>query len=478
MNDCYIIMVDSCIKINKKSLFLYCAQKGNKRQMENEFRNKILKLALPITAQQFMLALVSACDAFMLGGLNQNSLSAVSLASQITFVFNLILTALTIGENMFVAQYYGKKDFDGLRISAGLVLKYVLLVSVAFLLATRFVPQILMQLFTNDITLIYYGMKYLKLIGVSYVFSGILQVLQGILKNCGYVGKCTIISTIIVCSNIVLNVIFIYGYFGVPRMEIAGAALATVIANGIGLVITICILYPKKELWIGIADIRAKDISMTKKFWKHVYPVLLNELVWGGGFTMYSVILGHLGSDAVAANSIANITKNMLICVCTGFGYGGSIILGNLLGEGNLSKARKSGNTLCKIAVISGCLTGSMILLMTPVILHFTSLTDTAIGYLKYMLLMSSYYVIGKSINSMTIGGIFPAGGDTKFGLKCDTVTMWCFAVPLGCIAAFALKLPVLLVYFVLNLDELVKLPAVFKHYRKYQWLKNLTEEN
>lgn len=277
--------------------------------MEDKFRDKILKLALPITAQQFMLALVSACDAFMLGGVNQNSLSAVSLASQITFVFNLILTALTIGENMFVAQYYGKKDFGGVRTSAGLVLKYVLLVSSLFMVTTLFAPQSLMRLFTNDTILIDYGMKYLKLIGLSYVFSGALQVLQGILKNCGNVGKCTLVSIVVVCLNIVLNAIFIYGYYGFPRMEIAGAALATVIANGIGLVITIFMLYPKKELWIGIADIKCKKTNNIKKFWKHVYPVLFNEIVWGGGFTMYSVILGHLGSDAVAANSIANITK-------------------------------------------------------------------------------------------------------------------------------------------------------------------------
>ena len=438
--------------------------------------NKIRKLALPITVQQFMLALVSACDAFMLGGLNQNSLSAVSLASQITFVFNLLLTALTIGENMFVAQFYGKKDFYGLRRAAGLVLKYVLAVSVFFLMATLSAPQILMTLFTNDAVLIDYGIKYLRFIGLSYVFSGVLQVLQGILKNCGHVGKCTMVSLIVVFSNIVLNAVFIYGYFGFPRMEIAGAALATVIANGIGLVITVCILHSQKEFWIGMADIRGRNIYITKKFWKHVYPVLLNEIAWGGGFTMYSVILGHLGSDAVAANSIANITKNLLICVCTGFGYGGSIIVGNLLGEGNLPEAKRSGNILCKIAVISGCLTGAVILLLTPVILHVTNLSATAAVYLRYMLFMSSYYVIGKSINAMTIGGIFPAGGDTKFGLRCDAVTMWCVAVPLGCIAAFILKLPVLAAYFVLNLDELVKLPAVFKHYRKYKWVKNLTE--
>lgn len=445
--------------------------------MNSQFKNKILKLALPIMAQQFMLALVSACDAFMLGGLNQDSLSAVSLASQITFVFNLALTALTIGENMFVAQYYGKKNFHGLRTSAGLALKYILIVSALFLVATLFFPKNLMRLFTNDSTLIAYGIRYLKLIGLSYVFSGILQVWQGILKNCGYAGKSTLISLIVVCANIALNAIFIYGYFGIPRMEIAGAALATVVANGIGLILTIFLLRPQKDLWIGIAAMRGSDTAMIRKFWKHVYPLFFNQIIWGGGFTMYSVILGHLGSDAVAANSIANITKNLLICVCMGFAYGGSIIIGNLLGEGNLSEAKKYGNVLCKLAIFLGCFTGGIILVLTPIILHFTNLTDTATDYLKCMLFMSAYYVIGKSINAMTMDGIFPSGGDTKFGVKCDIVTMWCFAVPLGCIAAFVLKLPVLLVYFIVNLDELVKLPAVFKHFRQYEWVKNLTEK-
>lgn len=248
--------------------------------MEYKFQNKVLKLALPITAQQFMLALVSACDAFLLEGLDQSSLSAVSLASQITFVFNLILTALTIGENMFVAQYYGKKDFNGVRISAGLVLNYVLWVSMAFWCITFFAPETLMQLFTNDITLISYGEKYLRLIGLSYVFSGVLQ---GILKNCGHVGKCTFVSVVVVCLNVVLNAIFIYGYLGFPRMEIAGAALATVLANGIGLFITVYMLRRKKELCIGLEDIKCRERNITKKFWKDVYPVLFNEIVWGGG---------------------------------------------------------------------------------------------------------------------------------------------------------------------------------------------------
>ncbi len=443
--------------------------------MDSEFKKKIIKLAIPIAAQQFMLALVSACDAFMLGGLNQSSLSAVSLASQITFVFNLILTALTIGENMFVAQYFGKRDYDGLKMSIGIVLKYVLIVSFFFLIMTLFIPDTLMRIFTNDTILIDYGIRYLKLIGLSYVLSGALQVLQGALKNCGYIKKSTMVSLIVVGTNVVLNGLLIYGYLFFPRMEIEGAALATILANGLGVVITFFILKSKKDIYVSLKDIKNSEKDFTKKFWKYVFPVLLNELVWGGGFTMYSVILGHLGSDAIAANSIANITKNLLICICTGFGYAGSIIVGNLLGDGQFDKAKRSGDILCKIAIISGFLTGLTILVLTPFILGFTNLSMNAKHYLKYMLLMSSYYVIGKSINSMTIGGIFPAGGDTKFGLKCDFFTMWCFEIPIGCLAAFVLKLPILTVYFILNLDEMVKLPIVFKRYKKYEWVNNLT---
>ncbi len=445
--------------------------------MNKKFNKNILKLALPIAIQQFMLALVSATDALMLGGIDQNSLSAVSLASQITFVFNLILTALTIGENMFVAQFYGKKDYEGLNKTVGLVLKDISIISIIFLILTLFIPEYLMKIFTSDKILIDLGIKYLRIIGISYLLSGISQVLQGVLKNTGRVIECTLINVVVVFLNIILNSLLIFGFLGFPRLEIVGAAIATVIANVIGIIITIIVTYYKKEFRIKFKDIFNLDKDLIKKFWKYVLPVLINELVWGGGFTMYSVILGHLGSDAIAANSIANITKNLLICICNGFGYGGSILVGNLLGEGKLEDAKKLGNSLCKISIISGVITGIVILTITPIILFLVNLSDTSKEYLKYMLIISSYYVVGKSINSMTIGGIFPAGGDTKFGLMCDCITMWVIAVPLGSLVAFILKAPILVVYFVLNLDEIIKLPFVFMHYKKYKWVKNLTEK-
>ena len=209
--------------------------------------------------------------------------------------------------------------------------------------------------------------------------------------------------------------------------------------------------------------------------WQKAVPLLINNLAWGIGFSMYSVIMGHLGTDAVAANGIANISKNLVVCFCLGLGNAGSIIVGNRLGADRLQEAKEAGGTLTRTAIIAGVVSGLVLIALSPFITKMVDLTPTARGYLQKMLLICSYYIAGKSVNCMTIGGIFAAGGDSKFGMLCDSVTLWCITVPLGCICAFILKLPVMVVYFVLNLDEIIKLPVVYKHYKKYKWIKNLT---
>ena len=161
-----------------------------------------------------------------------------------------------------------------------------------------------------------------------------------------------------------------------------------------------------------------------------------------------------------------------------GIGTGSGIMIGNELGRGNLGKARQDGGRLCRLAAVSGIFSGVVILLLTPLILHGVgNLTPTAHGYLRVMLFVCAYYIVAKSINSTTIAGIFCAGGDTKFGFLCDLITMWVIIIPLGLTAAFVLDFPVLAVYVILNLDELVKLPAVYGNYKKYRWVKDLTRE-
>lgn len=442
---------------------------------KREFRKKLLSLVLPITFQQFMLAVVSVSDALMVGVIGQDLLSAVSLASQITFVYNLFLTAMTIGTSMFAAQYWGKGDKDAVERILGIVLRSSMSVSFVFFLGATFLPEYLMRIFTPDPELIHYGVQYLQIVGITYLLCGISQIYLCIMKNSGLASMSMIISSTAAFLNIVLNAVLIYGLFGAPRMEAAGAAAATAIARAAELLWVFWELRKTGRVKIRFLYIRKPDQGLKKDFWHYTLPVLGNELVWGGGFTMYSVIMGHLGTDAVAANSIANIVKNLIASLAGGIGNGGSIMVGNELGAGRLEMAKAYGKKLCHIAVVSGILSGIFLLLISPLVLQVTDLSPKAEGYLKWMLVMCAVYMVGKYVNGTTIGGIFCAGGDSRFGFLCDAVTLWCFTVPVGLLAAFVLKWPVLAVYFIVNSDEIVKLPAVYLHYGKYKWLKDLT---
>lgn len=439
------------------------------------FYKKLFTLVLPIAFQQFMLAAVSASDALMLGFVNQDALSAVSLAGQVTFVFNLFMGGLTMGTSILAAQYYGKRDVPSIERIFAYVTSVSFLISVVFFLASLVFPSALMKIFTGEPQLISDGSAYLRAVSSSYLFTGISQIYLCILKNTGGAMKSMAIGSSAVVINIFLNAALIFGLFFFPEMGIAGAALATSISKLI------------EMLWAYAESLRANRVrlhvkycfavkrSLVRDYWKYTVPMMGDYLVWGYGFTMYSVIMGHLGSDAVAANSVANIVKNLIVSFCTGLANGGGILVGNELGMGNLQQAKRYGGLLWRLAVVGGVLSGLILLALSPLILNVTALRPQAAECLKWMLLLCACYMVAKAINMTTIAGIFPAGGDSKFGLICDAVTMWGFAVPAGFLAAFVFKLPVAAVFLIINLDEVVKLPAAISHYRKYGWLKNIT---
>lgn len=440
-----------------------------------DFRKQLLRLVIPLTLQQLMVSLVSFTDAIMLGFLNQDSLSAVSLAGQVQFVFGLFIFAVTGGMSILAAQYWGIRATRTVEKILGIGLKVLILISLPFTLGARYMPQLLMRCFTAEPTLIEMGSEYLRTVAFSYLLLGISQPCLCILKNCGHAGKSSLISSVAVVLNILLNWLLIFGIGSFPRMGIRGAACATVLSKAIELGWTLIICAKSREVKMHLHDILQNDPTLRRDYWKYALPVLGNQLVWGIGFTMYSVILGHLGSDAAAANSIANIVKNLTICVCEGVASASAVLVGAELGKGALENAKAIGAKLCHISLLCGVASGGIILCIIPFVPLFSTLSPTAQGYLKVMLIVSSYYVVGKAMNMTVISGIFPSGGDSRFGFLCDAITMWCVTVPLGLLVAFCFELPVLVVYCMIHIDEIIKLPAVYQHYRQYHWLHNLT---
>ena len=443
-----------------------------KINFHDEFYQKLKLLVLPITMQQFMLALVSATDAIMLGAVSQTSLSAVSLAGQIQFVLNLFISGISAGSGIMAAQYWGKKDAASIEEVMPIALRTNLIFSGAFTVFAAVAPEVLMRIFT----LIESGAVYLRAVSLSYLLCGISQIYLILLKNTGYATVSSRISCTAVVVNIICNAILIYGLLGLPALGIQGAAYATVAARLVELIWSY--LETKQSGRVQIIwkkMFRAADAVLTKDFWRYTTPVLGAALVWGIAYVSYSVIMGHMGSDAVAANSITTIAKNMLSCLIRGVSGGAGVLIGNLLGAGELDKAKVYGGRLTRMAIVVGMTTGGLLMLISPLIVRFAPLSETAAEYLQYMLIFCGCNIMAQSVNTTVLDGIFCAGGDSKFDMKGNLGAMWCFSVPFGFFAAFVLKWPVMVVYCIVNLDEIVKIPAVYLHYKKYIWVRNIT---
>lgn len=442
---------------------------------DNELAQQMLHLVVPIAIQQFMLALVSATDALMLGFVEQTSLSAVSLAGQVQFVLNLFVAGIAAGCGIMIAQYWGKRDTASIEKVMPVALYTTLLSGGIFTVLALMIPGGLMHIFTNDPLLIANGASYLRAVALSYVFCGISQIYLILLKNTGHAALSSKISSSAVIINIILNAILIFGLFGAPRLGIVGAAYATVTARLVELVWAYFAVRHAHNVAIRWSGILHTSKVLTKDFWYYTTPALGAALVWGIAFVLYSVILGHMGSDAVAANSIASIVKSMVQCVIRGVSAGAGILVGNLLGANELEKAKNYGGRITRISILIGVVTGTILIILSPFVSHVAPMSDTAREYLQFMMVVLGFNLMGQSVNTTVLDGIFCAGGDAKFDMIGNLGAMWCFSVPLGFITAFVFHAPVWLVYIIISLDEIVKLPAVYKHYKKYVWVRNIT---
>ena len=426
------------------------------RRKNDDLSEKLVKLVVPIAIQQFMLALVSATDAVMLGFVDQTSLSAASLAGQIQFVLNLFIAGITAGSGIMISQYWGKKDIKAIEKVMPVALYANLLSGGIFTILALLIPEGLIRIFTNEPELIASGTLYIRAVALSYVLCAVSQVYLILLKNTGRAAQSSVISSSAVAVNIVCNAVLIFGLFGMPRLGIRGAAYATVISRVIELVWAYIVVNKDRIAALEWKGIIHTDKALTRDFWYYTTPVLCASLVWGIAFVLYSVILGHMGS-------------------IRGVSAGAGIIIGNLLGAGKLDKARKYGGRITRLSIAIGIITGLLLIVVAPVVSRAAPMSDTAKGYLGFMLIVLGINLMGQSVNTTVLDGIFCAGGDAKFDMKGNIGAMWCFAVPLGFIAAFVFNAPVWLVYIIISLDELVKLPAVYIHYKKYIWVRNIT---
>ncbi|MDE7428370.1 MAG: MATE family efflux transporter [Lachnospiraceae bacterium] len=450
----------------------------NSTPTKDTFYPQLIKLVIPIVIQNLLSAAVSSTDVIMLNYVGQSSISAVSLAANYAGVLFMIYYGLGTGASMLCAQYWGKGDLEPIRVIEGIALRFSLVLTLLFSAAAFFAPRLMMQLFTNDPELISIGAGYLRVMTVTYLCWSITEIYLAVLRSIGRVTVSMVLNVLTFILNIFLNAVFIFGLFGAPELGAVGVAIATAASRVIELLGCIVVSAYSKDIKLKLSYMFLGNKLLQQDFIRLSVPALANDVAWSVAFSMYSVILGHLGSDAVAANSLVVVVRNFGTVLCFGTASAGGILLGNIMGEGEMERAKQAASKIIKLTVITGAIGGLMVLIATPFVLRFASLSETAMYYLKYMLLINTYYIMGAAVNTTLIAGVFRAGGDSRFGLICDFIDMWIYAVPLGFLAAFVFKLPVLWVYFLLCTDEFVKWPWVIRHYRSRKWLQNITREN
>ena len=406
-------------------------------QAREGFFGELRRLALPIIFQNLIAAAVTMADVVMLGRVTQTALSASSLAGQVQFLLNIVYFGLSSALTILASQYWGKKD----RMTIGKIFGMGLIISLVFsagaCVCALIAPRTVMRVWTNIPELVDAGARYLRFAAFSYLFAGITQPYHSIMKSCENVLLSSVISTVTLAVNVILNAVLIFGLLGAPAMGIEGAALATTISRGVELCICTVHFTGQKMLPRHPLNIFRIPRLLVADFVRYSMPAFVNDAMWGFAFNMNSIIMGHLGSDIVAANSIVTVAVTFLTALAQ----------------------------------------GAVLLVISPFVPHMVRISANAAFMLRIMLLVNSVYQIGIMINTLLIASIFRCGGDSRYGMVLDIICMWFVAVPLGLISAFVFKLPPLIVYLFMCTDEFVKMPFALRHYFKGKWIRNLTRE-
>lgn len=446
-------------------------------QEAKDFYKSLFHVVGPMAIQNLIVAAVGSADVIMLGYVGQTAIAASSLAGQIMFIMVMVATGLSSGLVMLAAQYWGKKDIESIQIIQGAALRISAAFGLIFALAAAICPELLMKIFTDEEPLIYTGAGYLRAVSASYLFFSVSQIFQASFKSIERVKIVTIMTTTALLMNIGFNAIFIFGLFGIPKMGIIGVGIATSIARFIEMIFCLIFAHRQKDVHFKLSNLFLFNKILNRDFIKYSLPALGNELVWGAAFAMYSVILGHLGEDIVAANSVVNVIRQLATIMCFGMAYGGAVVLGKTMGSGDMNLAERNARRLIKSTIFAG-LTGSVLLLCCfPLMPLLADLSETAAHYRDILMFINALSIFGAATNTVLICGVFRAGGDAKFGFIMDSICMWLVSVPIGLICAFVIKLPPIWVYFILFMDEFEKMPVIIIHYLKKGWLKNITRD-
>lgn len=426
---------------------------------EKAFYTSVLSIMLPVALQQAINMGVNMLDTMMLGSFGEIQLSASSLANQYYAFFNVLCMGIIGGSSVLAAQYWGAGNTEKVRETFSMALRLALGAALFFTVLTLSIPDRIMGIYTSEPAVIDQGVRYLRITAFIFVIHGTGLVAAQLMRSVGQAKLGLVVSIISFVINILANYIFIFGKFGAPRMEIAGAALGTLLARTVEFAATfLYILVIDKKL-----RLRPKHllVSPSPAFYKSYFrlgaPVLVSDALLGLGGNIVSVILGHMGAAVVAGNAICQVIDRLCTVVISGISNASGIITGNTIGLGDKRQAIEQGETFYLLSIIFGAVGSVLIFLLGPLTISLYRVSSETIQITRQ--LMNAYVVIifFQAVQSVMTKGVLRGGGDTKFLMIADILFMWLVSIPLGIASGLIFGWPAWLTMLCLRTDYVIK---------------------
>lgn len=444
-------------------------------EKNSEFYKVFLMIGIPLMIQQFVSSSLNFIDNLMVGRLGTNYIAAVGFANNVYRIYDLCLFGLYSGMGIFIAQYYGKRDFKVIKQIFGTMILTGIVIGLIFSFGGYIFAEKILSIYTKDPEVLKIGESYLRKAVLCYNFYSLSFGIGFTFRSMGQTKVPMVASACGVITNTVFNYFLIYGYGGFPRLEEKGAATATIIARIVEFMIFILIIYIKDYNLKGkIKEYLSISRELVKEIVKRVVPVLLTELFWVLGIISLTVAYSRLGTKASAAVQISEVVNALSAILFMGISSAASVIIGHTIGQGNIKKVKEYSR---KVLLVSGIMAIILVLIIqfiAPFVVDLYKLPDDVADLSLRALRVFGIFVFFKMINGTLLIGLFRAGGDTKVAFMVDTLPLWIYGVPIAFIGAY-LMLPLWQVIILVECHAVLKSICGLIRYNSMKWIKDVT---
>ncbi len=446
-------------------------------ETHKDFYVRMASIALPIMLQNLLVSSLSFVDTLMIGQLGSSEIAAVGLANQMFFLISLFFFGVSSGASIFVSQYWGANNRDSIQKVMGVAIATGVAGAAVFSVISIVAPEAVMHIFTRDAFVVQRGKEYLQLVGISYIFTAITTVYSTTLRATGDAKTPLIVACFSLSFNALFNWLLIFGIGPFPRMEVAGAALATTISRLLEMLILM--LWSQGRRTPAAMHLKKAfrwDKAFLVAFFPTCMPVVINEVLWALGMTTYKIAFSRMGIDVIASVNVTEAINSLFFVAMMGISSSCSIMIGIQIGAGNQERASVYGHRFMRIGLVVGAIMGAAMAISSPFLPRLFNISPDIYKMTCFSLIVGGCLMPIKSVNMNVIVGILRGGGDTRFSMIAEMLGVWGVGVPMAFFGSMVLHLPIWWLYLLIGLEEVLKFCIGTWRVRSGKWINDLAK--